>query len=76
LAWRLGIDGFEGWAEVLEGEPVRPQGREKLIGDIDWARNYVAPWLGKGMRGIRHGFGIERKRPIPTVVAKSRILSD
>jgi lysophospholipase L1-like esterase len=76
LAWRLGIDGFEGWAEALEGEQVRPQGREKLIGDIDWARNYVAPWLGKGLRGIRHGVGIERKRPIPTVVAKSRILSD
>ena len=33
LAWRLGIDGFEGWAEALEGEQVRPQGREKLIGD-------------------------------------------
>ena len=55
---------------------MRPQGREKLIRDIDWARNYVAPWLSKGIRGIRHGFGIERKRPVPTVVAKSRILSD
>ena len=76
LAWRLGIVGFEGWAEAVEGEPVRPQGREKLIGDIDWARNYVAPWLSKGIRGIRHGFGVERKRPIPTVVAKSRILSE
>lgn len=72
LAWRLGLDGFdEGWAEPLEGEPLWPDGREKLRGDIDWARHYVAPWLGKGIRGIRQGRGIQRKRPIPTVVPKS-----
>jgi lysophospholipase L1-like esterase len=73
LAWRLGIDGFdEAWAEPLAGDPTRPRGREKLRGDIDWARHYVAPWLGKGIRGVRQGRGIQRKRPIPTVVPKSR----
>jgi lysophospholipase L1-like esterase len=76
LAWRLGIDGFdERWAE-LEGEAAWPKGREKLRGDIDWARNHVAPWLSKGIRGIRQGRGIQRKRPIATVVARSRILAD
>jgi hypothetical protein len=71
LAWRLGIDGFdERWAD-LEGEPARVRGREKLRGDIEWARHYMAPWLGKGIRGIRHGRGIERKRPIPEVLPKS-----
>jgi lysophospholipase L1-like esterase len=72
LAWRLGVDGFdEGWAEPLEGESSWPNGREKLQGDIDWARHYVAPWLSKGIRGIRQGRGVQRKRPIPTVVPKS-----
>jgi hypothetical protein len=76
LAWRLSIDGFdEHWAE-LEGEAVWPRGREKLRGNINWARNYVAPWLSKGIRGIRQGRGIQRKRPIPTVVPRSRVLAD
>jgi lysophospholipase L1-like esterase len=76
LAWRLGIDGFdERWAE-LEGEAVWPRGREKLRGNINWARNYVAPWLSKGIRGIRQGRGIQRKRPIPTVLPRSRVLAD
>ena len=76
LAWRLGIDGFdERWAE-LEGEVVWPRGRQKLRGDIDWARHYVAPWLGKGIRGIRQGRGIQRKRPIPTVVPRSIVRVD
>ncbi len=71
LAWRLGIDGFdEGWA-ALEGEPQWPSGRQKLRRDIDWARHYVAPWLGKGIRGIRQGRGIQCKRPIPEIVPKS-----
>jgi lysophospholipase L1-like esterase len=71
LAWRLGIDGFdERWAD-LEGEPARLRGREKLRGDIEWARHYMAPWLGKGIRGIRQGRGIQRKRPIPEVMPKS-----
>jgi lysophospholipase L1-like esterase len=73
LAWQLGIDGFdERWAE-LEGEPARLRGREKLRGDIEWARHYMAPWLGKGIRGIRQGRGIQRKRPFPDVMPKSEV---
>ena len=71
LAWQLGIDGFDGrWAD-LDGEPARLRGREKLRGDIEWARHYMAPWLGKGIRGIRQGRGIQRKRPFPEVMPKS-----
>jgi lysophospholipase L1-like esterase len=71
LAWRLGIEGFdERWAD-LEGVPARLRGREKLRGDIEWARHYMAPWLGKGIRGIRQGRGIQRKRPIPEVLPRS-----
>jgi lysophospholipase L1-like esterase len=74
LAWRLGIDGFDDrWAAPLEGEPMMPRGRELLTSDIDWAVRYLAPWLGKGIRGLRTGYGIERKRPVPTVVPKSSV---
>src|SRR6478752_5176780 len=71
LAWRLGIPGFDGsWANPLEGPPARLRAREQLVGDFDWAVHYLAPWLGKGMRRFPHGYGIERKRPIPTLLPK------
>jgi lysophospholipase L1-like esterase len=71
LAWRLGIDGFDdSWTTPLEGEPARPRGRQLVVGDIGWAMHYLAPWLGKGIRGMRTGYGIEPKRPVPTVVPK------
>jgi len=77
LAWRLGIDGFdERWAELPDGESAWPTGREKLQGDLDWARHYVAPWLSKGIRGIRQGRGVQRKRPNPTVLPKSPTPTD
>jgi len=72
LAWRLGLDGFdESWADALPSEPRRPRGaREQVTGDIDWAVRYLAPWVGKGLRRVPHGFGVERKRPLPTVMPK------
>lgn len=69
LAWRLGIAGCdEGWAEPLEPDTTQRKVGQKLVGDLDWAVHHFAPWLGKGIRGIPHGLGIEAKRPIPTVV--------
>ena len=74
LAWRLGIAGFdESWAHSLEGEPaqqLRP--RVPIAGDMDWAVHHLLPWVGKGIRRLPAGFGIEAKRPVPTVVPRSR----
>jgi lysophospholipase L1-like esterase len=72
LAWRLGIAGFdESWAIPLEGRVTHLRPREQLAGDFDWAVHYLMPWLGKGIRRLPHGQGIQRKRPIPTVLPKS-----
>jgi lysophospholipase L1-like esterase len=72
LAARLGVTGFdESWAQSLTGEPEKPRPRQKIAGDVDWTVHYLAPWLGKGIRGIPHGLGIAPKRPVPTVVAKT-----
>jgi hypothetical protein len=77
LAWRLGIDGFdERWADLLEGEAGPPRPRVPITGDFDWAVNYLLPWLGKGIRRLPRGLGIERKRPVPTVVPKSPLRVD
>lgn len=71
LAWRLGLDGFdESWASALPEEPTKPRARAQISGDIDWAVRYLAPWVGKGIRRVPHGYGIEGKRAIPTIVPK------
>ena len=72
LAWRLGIAGFdESWAEPLTDALAVRSRRERLAGDVDWAVHYLAPWVGKGIRRIPSGLGIDPKRPVPTVVPKS-----
>lgn len=73
LAWRLGIAGTDdSWADPLPDSPVRGA-REQIIADFDWAVNYLTPWLGKGVRGIPQSQGIVAKRPVPTVVQRSRM---
>ena len=70
LAWRLKVPGFdESWAEPVGEDLVPRTPRERLISDLDWALHYLAPWLGKGIRRMPHGVGVERKRPNPTIVA-------
>ena len=77
MAWRLGIAGAdESWAEPLDDEPTRRRFREQLASDVDWVRRYLGPWLGKGLRGLPHGNGIEPKRPVPTVVPRSESVQD
>jgi lysophospholipase L1-like esterase len=73
MAWRLGVDGFDdSWAHPLDGEQPQTGPRVAITGDMDWAVHYLLPWLGKGVRRLPRGFGIPRKRPVPTVVPKSR----
>ncbi len=72
LAWRLGIPGADlSWTDPLPDEFVRPRPRQRLSGDVDWALHHFGPFLANGLRGIRQGWGIEPKRPVPTLVEKS-----
>jgi lysophospholipase L1-like esterase len=71
IAWRLGIPGFdESWATSLEDDPPALGPATSFVSDLDWAVHYLAPWIGKGLRGIRYGDGISAKRPVPTVVPR------
>ncbi|NYE71974.1 SGNH/GDSL hydrolase family protein [Microlunatus parietis] len=72
LAWRLGIARMdESWAEPLPPVSTRSV-REQLTEELDWAVTHLAPWLGKGIRGVPHGDGIVAKRPALTLVSKTR----
>jgi lysophospholipase L1-like esterase len=72
LAWRLGVPGFdESWTEPIGADLVPRTPKERLTSDLDWALHYLAPWLGKGIRRLPPGLGVERKRPIPRIMPKS-----
>lgn len=68
MAWLLGIPGHDDWADPLPDEVSPLHLRQRLTGDIDWARHHLGPWLVKGLRGIRQGEGVVAKRPELTPV--------
>ncbi|MFP5282522.1 MAG: SGNH/GDSL hydrolase family protein [Actinomycetes bacterium] len=72
LAARLGVAGFDdSWADPIAEELLRRPAREQVSGDLDWALHHLAPWVGKGIRGISPARGVSAKRPRATVVPKS-----
>jgi lysophospholipase L1-like esterase len=74
LAWTLGVEGADqAWADPLR-EPPRVRTREQLAADLQWARRYFAPWLGRGIRGVPHDHQTTAKRPVlaPVPVRRQR----
>lgn len=63
----LGLPGVEDedWLDPLPPLPPLPPAtrREALRADAAWARAHFAPWLGRRLRGVSSGDGIEPKRP-------------
>lgn len=57
----LGL-GDPGWSEDLG--PYDPGNlRERVAGDVRWARQHLAPWVGRRLRGVSSGDGLEPKYP-------------
>ena len=53
------------WALPLPPLPV-PARREQLRADAEWAREYVAPWVARRLRGQSSGDRLQPKRPTLT----------
>src|SRR5699024_3847813 len=50
------------WRVPLPPQP--PPGRlESLRGNVVWAREYAAPWVGRRLRGTSSGDNVPPKRP-------------
>ena len=61
--------GFdESWAEPLPESVAARTRRERITGTWTGPRHYLAPWVGKGIRGLPARLGVEPKRPVPTIV--------
>ena len=65
----LGLPGASGaWREPLPPAP-RASRVQRLRADGAWARAHLAPWVGRRLRGVSSGDGVEPKRPEPAPVA-------
>ncbi|MBN9607036.1 MAG: SGNH/GDSL hydrolase family protein [Actinomycetales bacterium] len=52
--------------EPFAADPLPPQTwRRARVEDLDWAREYFAPWVLRRLRGTSSGDGITPKRPEP-----------
>jgi hypothetical protein len=59
-----GIGVTEDWREPLPPDPAgSPRWASARRQDIRWARTYAAHWVGRRLRGVSSGDGIEPKRP-------------
>ena len=66
----LGIEvGGPRWNEPLPPlEKMRR--RQRIAGELAWARRHLAPWIGRRLRHVSSGDGVEAKRPALEPVSK------
>lgn len=63
LADRLGLPGSDGsWADPLPDSGARRR-REVVRAELRWAREHLAPWLVRRVRGRSSGDDVHPKRP-------------
>jgi lysophospholipase L1-like esterase len=59
----LGLPGAsDAWREPLPPAP-RASLATRLGDDVRWARAHLAPWVGRRLRGVSSGDGVQPKRP-------------
>ena len=58
----LGVETAEDWREPWPPMPEQSW-RTQRIQDIQWAREFLAPWIGRRLRGESSGDGRAPKRP-------------
>ena len=63
----LGVDdpallgGDPGWWREPLPPGVRPGRRADVLADVRWVRRYFAPWVGRRLRGVSSGDGLDPK---------------
>ncbi|MGW1677571.1 SGNH/GDSL hydrolase family protein [Saccharopolyspora sp. NPDC002376] len=58
----LGVETGEDWREPWP-DAAETSWRTQRAEDIKWAREYLAPWIGRRLRGVSSGDGRGPKRP-------------
>jgi lysophospholipase L1-like esterase len=62
------VEGTD-WLTPLPPQPPRPL-RTAVGEELAWVRGFVAPWVGRRLRGRSSGDGRAAKRPVPLVLPR------
>ncbi|MFW3170302.1 SGNH/GDSL hydrolase family protein [Geodermatophilus sp. CPCC 206100] len=65
----LGLPVADDWREPLVPQPPRAL-RAALAEEAAWVRGFVAPWIGRRLRGRSSGDGRAAKRPVPLALPR------
>jgi lysophospholipase L1-like esterase len=68
-ATALGLRVDDDWRTPLPPQPPRAL-RAALAEEAAWVRGFVAPWIGRRLRGRSSGDGRAAKRPVPLVLPR------
>ncbi len=69
-ATALGVPGEDDtWRTPLPPQPPRAL-RAAVAEEAAWVRGFVAPWIGRRLRGTSSGDGREPKRPVPLALPR------
>jgi hypothetical protein len=63
-ATALGLPVGDDWRAPLPPQPRRAL-RAALAEEAAWVRGFVAPWIGRRLRGRSSGDGRAAERPVP-----------
>jgi lysophospholipase L1-like esterase len=63
------VAGDDGWRTPLAPAPPRPLA-VAVAEEAAWVRGFVAPWVGRRLRGRSSGDGRAPKRPVPLVLPR------
>ena len=55
------LGGQPGWWREPLPPGVRPGKRADVLADVRWVRRYLAPWVGRRLRGVSSGDGLSAK---------------
>ncbi|MGY1641536.1 SGNH/GDSL hydrolase family protein [Geodermatophilus sp. SYSU D00703] len=69
-ATALGLPVGDDWRMPLPPQPQRAL-RAALAEEAAWVRGFVAPWLGRRLRGRSSGDGRAAKRPVPLALPRA-----
>lgn len=63
------VPGEDGWRTPLPPRDPRPLAAA-VAEEAAWVRGFVAPWVGRRLRGRSSGDGLAPKRPVPLALPR------
>ncbi|MGN6087723.1 MAG: SGNH/GDSL hydrolase family protein [Actinomycetales bacterium] len=66
------LGGEPGWWRVPLPPGARPRRHQEVLADVRWVRRHLVPWVGRRLRGVSSGDGLDPKQSDLLLVAPRR----